>query len=89
MKLISIVSLAIIICQKLTRVTSVVHEANLSSQSCLTKIKRVVRLRQWEGSKKQGITELFMNKQLNNSLHVEGVVADIHHALAHVDCLGQ
>lgn len=41
-----------IICQKLTRVTSVVHEANLSSQSCLTKIQRVVRLRQWEGSQR-------------------------------------
>ena len=42
-----------------------------------------------EGSKKQGNAELFMNKQLNNSLHVEGVVADIHHALAHIDGLGQ
>ena len=42
-----------------------------------------------EAREKQGNTELFMNKQLNNSLHVKGVVADIHHALAHVDGLGQ
>ena len=42
-----------------------------------------------EAREKQGNTELFMNKQLNNSLHVKGVITDVHHALAHVDGLGQ
>ena len=34
-------------------------------------------------------SELFMNNGLSNSLHVKGVITDVHHALAHVDCLGQ
>ena len=34
-------------------------------------------------------SELFINNGLSNSLHVKGVITDVHHALAHVDCLGQ
>ena len=40
-------------------------------------------------ARREASSELFISNGLSNSLHVKGVITDVHHALAHVDGLGQ